>query len=114
MINYTWDIAQLEAYPEHDGMQNVVFTVHWRLSASDGQYAANVYGSVGVTFDSEAPFTPYEDLTKEQVVGWVVDALNANASEASPAPVAQLEAALAADIERQKAPVVVTPALPWG
>lgn len=114
MIEYTWDIAQLEVYPEHEELEDVVFTVHWRLSASDGQYTSSGYGSVGVAVDDEVPFTPYEDLTKEQVVGWVVDALNASASEDAPAPVTQLEAALAADIARQKAPVVITPALPWG
>jgi len=71
----TWSVAQMKAYPERDGKTNVVFTVHWRLTGTDGFYSAGIYGSVGVTVDPDAPFTPYEDLTEDQVIGWVKNAL---------------------------------------
>ena len=116
MIEYTWTISQLDAYPEHEGQENVVFTVHWRLLASDGTRVAEVYDATALTIDANASFTPFADLTKDQVIGWVEAAINAKAggSERNPRPtVAELKEALAADIERQKTPAVVAPALPW-
>ena len=103
---YTWTIAQLDCYPEHEGKTDVVFTVHWRLDGTDGEYTAGVYGSVGLTLDPEAPFTPYAELTKDQVIGWVKDALGAD-------QVADYEASVAGQIDAQINPPVVTPPLPW-
>ena len=101
-----WNVVQMDAYPEYDGEQDVVFTVHWTLTDTDGDYTGSVYGSVGVTLDPESPFTPYNELTLEQVVGWVQDALGAE-------QVAALEANVAQQIADQKNPPVVTPPLPW-
>lgn len=103
---YTWNIAQLDAYPEYEGHSDVVFTVHWTLSGTDGEYTAGVYGSVGVTLDPEATYTPYADLTQAQVVGWVQDALGEE-------QVASYEANVAGQIDALVNPPVVTPPLPW-
>ena len=103
----TWNIVQMEAYPEYEGNADVVFTVHWTLNATEEEYTGSVYGSVGLTLDPEATYVPYADLTKEQVVGWVQNALGEE-------QVAAYEASVLAQIELQKNPTVVTPALPWG
>jgi hypothetical protein len=96
----------MDCYPELDGETDVVFTCHWVLSATDGTYAGSVYGSVGVTIDPDAPFTPYADLTEAQVIGWVQTAMGAE-------QVASYEANVAAQIADQINPPVVTPPLPW-
>jgi hypothetical protein len=96
----------MNAYPELDGETDVVFTVHWTLTATDGTYVGSVYGSVGVSLDEGATFTPYEDLTLAQVVGWVQDALGEE-------QVASYEANVAQQIANQIDPPVVTPPLPW-
>ena len=67
----------MNEYPEFDGEQDVVFQVHWTLTGTEGEYTGSVYGSVGVSLDAESPFTPYNELTLEQVIGWVQDALGA-------------------------------------
>lgn len=103
---YTWYVNQLDAYPEHEGNTDVVFTAHWRLSATDGTYNGSVYGTVGLTLDPENPFTPFADLTEAQVVGWVQDALGEETVAASEANVAQ-------QIAAQINPPVVSPPLPW-
>ena len=105
-ITNTWSVVQMDAYPELDGETDVVFTVHWTLNGTDGTYAGSVYGSVGVTLDPDAPFTPYASLTQAQVVGWVQDALGEE-------QVAAYEANVAQQIENQINPPVVTPPLPW-
>lgn len=106
MPTYTWIIERLDCYPERDGQTDVVFTVHWRLNAVDGEYGASGYGTIGLTYDPAAPFTPFASLTEAQVVGWVQAALGAE-------QIAQMEAALAQAIAAQINPPVVSPPLPW-
>jgi len=102
----TWVAEQMDCYPEKDGETDVVFTVYWRCNGVDGSFSGTTYGSVGVTYVAGSPFTPYEDLTQDQVVGWAKDALGDE-------QVAATEANVAAQIETQKNPPVVTPPLPW-
>jgi hypothetical protein len=105
-ITNTWDIVQMEAYPEYEGEPDVVFTVHWTLSATDDTYTGSVYGSIGVTLTEGGIFTPFADLTKAQVIGWVHNAMGEE-------QVAAYEVGVANDIASQIAPTVVTPPLPW-
>lgn len=106
-VTNTWTVVQMDAYPEYEGQTDVVFTVHWVLSGVEGNYQGSVYGSVGLTLDPEATFTPYADLTEAQVVGWVKDALGEE-------QVAGYEDNVAAQIDALVNPPVVTPPLPWG
>lgn len=105
-ITNTWAVVQMDAYPPADGKADVVFNVHWTLTGADGTYSASVYGSQGVSLDPAAPFTSYADLTKDQVIGWVKDAMGAE-------QVAAYEANVATQIENQINPPVVNPSLPW-
>ena len=95
----TWTINQLE----RNTSNGFVTTVHYNVSAVDGDFSASTYGTIGFTPDgSEAGMTPFESLTKEQVIAWVKDKLGEAAVEAS----------LAAQIEAQRNPVKAT-GLPW-
>jgi len=105
-ITNTWIIEQMDCYPQAEGQTDVVFTVHWRVNATDGTHNATSYGTVGVTYVSGSPYTPYAQLTQSQVVGWVQAALGAE-------QVASIEANLATNIANQANPPVVTPTLPW-
>ena len=103
---YTWVIAALECYPEHEGHSDVVVTAHWRLNGVDGEHTAGVYGTQGFTLDEEATFVPFADLTEETVIGWVKAAMGDEQVEAH-------EASVAAQIEALINPPVITPDLPW-
>lgn len=105
-ITNTWSVKQMDAYPQHNDEVNVVFNVHWTLVGTDGEHTASVYGSSGVTLDADAPFTPYSELTEEQVIGWVHDALGAE-------QVAAYEDNIAQQIDSLINPPVVRPELPW-
>lgn len=103
MTQFIWSIASIEAYAQIDGQQDVVFNVNWQCQALDETAAASSSGSVPVTYTAGTPFTPYADLTQEQVWGWVnpqIDRL-------------EIETNLQALIDAQKNPPVVTPPLPW-
>lgn len=105
-MQYSWIISQLECYPQHEGNQDVVFTIHWRRQATDGTHTADIYASQSVTLEPDAPFTPYDQLTEEQVIGWLETALGAETLAAQ-------ETALDQQIENQINPPVIRPKLPW-
>jgi hypothetical protein len=101
-----WKIESLECNPNLDGKQDFVVTAHWRLAGTcDGHYAS-AYGSVSFKPDGSAPFTPYNQLTNEQVVEWVQAALGAE-------QVARLTESVSKELDSLAAPQVVTKPLPW-
>lgn len=105
-ITNTWLIEQMDCYPQSAGQTDVVFNVAWRVNATDGTYDATAYGTQGVTYTAGSPFTPYDQLTQSQVVGWVQAAMGAE-------QVSSIEDNLAASIANQVNPPVVVPPLPW-
>jgi|GWRWMinimDraft_15_1066023.scaffolds.fasta_scaffold69756_1 hypothetical protein len=106
-INYSWVISQLECKIQEGDLQEVVYTIHYRRQATevdgDKTYLAETYSTVSVPAPDPSDFTPYEDLTKAQVEGWLDELL----------PVSDIDASLDAQIELQKNPTTNTPALPW-
>ena len=105
-ITNTWIIEQMNCYPTYESQINVVFNVAWRVNATDGTYNATSYSTQGVTYEAGSPYTPFADLTQDQVVGWVQSSMGAER-------VASIEAGLATNIANQVNPPVVIPALPW-
>lgn len=96
----------MESYPEKDGYKNVVFSVNWRCNATEDNYSATNYGTVGLMLSSEIPFTDYKNLTNEQVSGWVKTALGDE-------QVSQIETGLAGEILAKKIPISIVNSLPW-
>jgi hypothetical protein len=95
-MEFTWNVVQMDRLTS-DGF---VVTVHYNVSAVDGEFTASTYGTVGYT--EEGAFTPYSQLTEAVVVGWVKDSLGQET----------VETALAAQIDAQKNPVSES-GLPW-
>jgi hypothetical protein len=98
----TWNIAQLERHTA-DG---VVMTAHYTVDANDGTYTAGAYGSIGLEQPDPETMIPYADLTPEVVVGWVQEKLGGEEK------VAEIEAALQAQLDEQHAPSKAQ-GLPW-
>lgn len=96
-------VERMDCYPEQAGETDVVCTVYWRMNATDGEYSATAYGSCGITFVEGEPFTPYADLTFDQVWGWVSAIVNMD----------EMKANLDKQIEAQINPPIVSPPLPW-
>jgi len=95
---FNWKIAQMDRLTS-DGF---VVTVHYRVDATEDDLSAGTYGTVGFEQQPEETYTPYADLTEEQVVGWVQAKLGQAAVEAS----------LQSQIDALKAPVQES-GLPW-
>lgn len=104
-LSCTWAIAQLERHTAN----GIVYTAHWTVNASAESGAgatAGAYGSIGLEAPAEGDTPiPFELLTQEIVVGWVKDKLGEE-------QVASTEAALAAQIAEQLAPVKMS-GVPW-
>jgi hypothetical protein len=90
-----WSIQQLD----RKTADNYVTTAHWTCTATDGDFSANAYGTVGFSGDL---VTPYENLTQEQVLGWVWEQIDK----------AEIEANLTKQIQAKKNPVSET-GVPW-
>jgi hypothetical protein len=125
-------INQLERTTADD----VVTIAHWSASVVDGDYSASAYGTQSFTRDADSPeLVPFEDLTEETVVGWVLNSfpkvtvVTQEAVEATydddgnvvteaveevreETDQYQMEVNLLAKIEEQKAPQMVT-GKPW-
>ena len=90
-ITKTWEVNTLQRELA-DGYVNKVI---YRVKGTDGTYSTRATGEV----DLEKPDTlvPYKDLTAETVIGWVKTKLGTD-------QVAQIEAAIDAEITLQKTP----------
>ena len=107
MNQYTWSFPALEAYPQHAGEIDVVFTIHWRLTGDDGNgHSATVYGTVSVQYNEGDPFTPYASLTPELVQSWVEEDLGSE-------QVVAMKANIDSQIANQINPPSVTLPPPW-
>ena len=98
---FTWAIANLE----RETSDGYVYTAHYTVAANDGTYASSAYGSIGLE-RPEDEMIPYADLTAEIVIGWVKEKLGGAEK------VAEIEAALQAQINEQRQPTKAA-GVPW-
>ena len=68
----------MEVILNQDGLANVVSNIDWRLIATvaDKPYRALHWAKQYVSAPDATTFTNYEELTKEQVVGWLESILD--------------------------------------
>jgi hypothetical protein len=68
---YTFKIDNVEVMET----QSIVKNVTWTLTASDSKNNASVYTTTQIEFNSSSSFTPYDQLTEDQIIQWVKDTL---------------------------------------
>ena len=98
-----WLIERLLVKPTEGSLTDVVITADWRCNGTDETYSGTCYGSCSFQPPSGS-FTPYEDLTEAQVLGWCYE----NGVDKT-----AIEANVTLQIENQINPPVVTLPLPW-
>ena len=100
---FTWAVGTMDRQLSN----GAVTTVHYTVSASDGTYSSGAYGSVGLDQpESDSDLTPYADLTES----WAISSLQAKLGGAE--KVAEIEAALQAQITEQRTPTTGS-GVPW-
>ena len=102
-----WLIERLLTKPVEGSNTDVVITADWRCNGTvqspTEAYSGTCYGSCSFA-PPTGSFTPYPDLTQEQVLGWCY----ANGVDKS-----AIEANVTAQIQNQINPPVVSLPLPW-
>ncbi|CAB4130665.1 hypothetical protein UFOVP123_23 [uncultured Caudovirales phage] len=103
----TWVIEWMQCKPTEGSLTDVVVTAGWRCNgaetANSVDYSATSYGTASFPMP-EGSFTPYEQLTQDQVLGWCwASGVDQTATEAS----------VQAAIDNQINPPIVQPPLPW-
>ena len=96
MTTITWRINDMNRQTS-DGL---VYNIHWSATAVEGDYSASIVNTQAL--ERGDSFVNYDNLTEETVLGWVWGKVDKEA----------VEAALTAQINAQKAPVVAN-GLPW-
>lgn len=97
---YTMKINQMQVVPQEDGKTDVVVKVTWVYVGTNGMQSFGVSNVSTITYDPNGSFTPYADLTEEQVSGWVTGSW-------TPEEKAGYEATINAQLALQ------IPPLPW-
>ena len=106
-----WLIERLLVKRTEGTLTDVVITADWRCNGTETtgsgdtekSYSGTCYGSCSFQPPSGS-FTPYPDLTQEQVLGWCYE----NGVDKT-----AIEANVSLQIENQINPPVVTLPLPW-
>jgi hypothetical protein len=99
----TWKIENMIVKPQDGSHTDIVVTAAWRCSASDGEFTASNYGSMGFASPS-GDFVSYPDLTEADVLGWVW---------ANGVDKAEVEANVARELDMLVNPPTVAKPLPW-
>ena len=111
MITLSWIIERLLVRKVEGTYSDVVITADWRCNGTETTgtgddaktYSSTCYGSASFAPPTEN-FTPYPDLTQDQVLGWCY---------ANGVDQVAIEANVSAQIENQINPPVIAPPLPW-
>jgi hypothetical protein len=111
MITINWIIERLLVKPTEGDKTDVVITADWRCNGietigtgdDEKTYSGTCYGSASFAAPTDS-FTPYEDLTQDQVLGWCY----ANGVDKT-----AIEANVSLQIADQINPPVIAPPLPW-
>lgn len=102
-----WHINAMDCKPQDGDFTDFVVVVHWTRNAketiNDKEYFSSVYGTQSFSAADVTDFIPYEELTYEEVCGWLDDSMD----------LASLDANLDQQIENQVNPPIVTPPLPF-
>lgn len=103
-MDIVWTIDWMRCIPQVDGVTNYVIECGWRCTGQQDGFSASNYGSSSFSASPSEAVTPYEDLTEEQVLGWVwASGVDKDATEAS----------IAGQVQALINPPVVQPPLPW-
>ena len=104
----TWQIQWMKCKPTDGSLTDVVVTAGWSCAGTqvegDTTYTGNVYSTCSFPMPEDGQFTPYADLTEQQVLGWCW---------ANGVDQASAEAAVQQQIDDQINPPIIQPPLPW-
>ena len=101
----TWNVIALDATKTVGSLSDVVNTVHWTASDTDGDHSGSSFGAIGLAEADSGSFIAYASITKDNAIAWAKAALGAD-------EVTRIETSIAAQITESKTPTKST-GVPW-
>lgn len=109
---YTWTFPTLQTYVNQDGLENVIYIVHWYYTATcdpeSGSYSYQTFGAQQIApfVSGSRPFIPFEQITEAEITDWVEEAIG-------PDKLSEMRAGMDAQIENLINPPIVLLPPPW-
>lgn len=108
---YSWQINALDTYPSQEDLADVVYNIHWGLTATSDQtdadgnaYTVNSIGTQTIAAPDSGDYTAFDDLTQVIVEAWL---------ETSDMDVDAIKAGLDAQLVEKITPTSITKSAPW-
>jgi len=102
-MNYTWSFPQFIVSPYYDGLTNVVTSVNWVCTGTNGNITSSASGTVNLGTPNPAEFVPYADITQEMAYAWVSQCIS----------MPGVESGIAAQVNQLSQPVTQSQAPPF-
>lgn len=105
---FIWSVQRLNTAPQLDGQTDVVVEAIWACegveSVPSGEFKNLQSGSTYFSVPQQGQsFTPYDQLTQEQVLNWIWQTVSQT----------EIETIIQANLDAAINPVVTTLPLPW-
>jgi hypothetical protein len=110
MTTFNWTISAVERAVSLDELSDVIQTVHWRYRGTDENgITAETYGATPIGEPNPQDFTPWDEVTESDVIGWLENIMSvvpevAEGEEAQPTQLEKMQS----NIENQIA-LLITP-----
>jgi hypothetical protein len=110
MTTFNWTISAVERAVSLDELSDVIQTVHWRYRGTDENgITAETYGATPIGEPNPQDFTPWDEVTESDVIGWLEAIMSvvpevAEGEEAQPTQLEKMQS----NIENQIA-LLITP-----
>ena len=108
MNTYNWDCKTVDVHPSEGAQTNVIYNVHWRVTATSDAVDANgnafnatSIGTQALQFNSEGEFIAFDELSHANIIDWVKAAMGEE-------QVTSLESGLDSQISELQTPTSVT------
>ncbi len=108
---YSWQINALDTYPSQEDLADVVYNIHWGLTATSDQtdadgnaYTVHSIGTQTIAAPDSGDYTAFDDLTQVIVEAWL---------ETSDMDVDAIKAGLDAQLVEKITPTSITKSAPW-
>ena len=85
-IGYTWDVSTVDTYPTKSSKSDVIYNVHWKLTATDNSnqdedgvnISETVYSTQLLDTSDLSSFKAFASVSNSDVQGWVEAAIGAD------------------------------------
>ncbi len=113
MTTITWKVSSLDYVVFKDGLDNVATIAHWRCTGEDADgNVGSAYGTKELPDASSDSFIPWDSITEETALGWLLDEMATNNMDDTPTEQEAVEASIQAQIDEKANPTRGSGA-PW-